>query len=292
MSTRSGKRRYDLSMEEMFEAKIEAAAKVIEAADAMLITAGAGMGVDSGLPDFRGNQGFWKAYPPFERLGVSFIDMANPTWFQRDPELAWGFYGHRLNLYRNTPPHDGFRRIMNWAARTEFGCFVFTSNVDGHFQSAGFEDERIIECHGSIHHLQCCQPCTREIWSAEPVDLAVDAESFNAVGHLPSCSRCGALARPNVLMFGDWNWVPQRTTSQERRLATWLEHVAGSRLVVIELGAGTAVPTVRMTSEHLASRFGATLVRINPREPQVSAGHISLPLGALESLQSIDKHMQ
>jgi hypothetical protein len=93
-------------------------------------------------------------------------------------------------------------------------------------------------------------------------------------------------------MFGDWNWVPQRTTSQERRLATWLEHVAGSRLVVIELGAGTAVPTVRMTSEHLASRFGATLVRINPREPQVSAGHISLPLGALESLQSIDKHMQ
>ena len=66
---------------------IESVAETVRAADAMLITAGAGMGVDSGLPDFRGDQGFWKAYPPFERLGVSFVDMANPAWFARDPEL-------------------------------------------------------------------------------------------------------------------------------------------------------------------------------------------------------------
>ena len=75
---------------------IEKAAAAVAMADALLVTAGAGMGVDSGLPDFRGDKGFWKAYPPFERLGVSFVDMANPGWFARDPELAWGFYGHRL----------------------------------------------------------------------------------------------------------------------------------------------------------------------------------------------------
>ena len=66
---------------------IEEAAAAVSKADALLITAGAGMGVDSGLPDFRGDKGFWKAYPPFERLGVSFVDMANPGWFARDPEL-------------------------------------------------------------------------------------------------------------------------------------------------------------------------------------------------------------
>jgi NAD-dependent SIR2 family protein deacetylase len=278
-------------MEDRLGEKIKEAAAAIAAADAILIAAGAGMGVDSGSPDFRGDRGFWNAYPPFERLGISFVDMANPSWFERDPELAWGFYGHRLKLYRNTLPHEGFQRLASWAARTELGSFVFTSNVDGHFQSAGFDHERIIECHGTIHHLQCTRPCTQEIWSAEAVDLDVDTESFNAVGRLPVCSRCGALARPNVLMFGDWNWVPHRTTAQERRFSSWLEYVAGTRLVVIELGAGTAVPTVRMTSEHLVSRFGAMLVRINPREPQVSAGHLSLPLGALEALQAIDGHM-
>ncbi len=57
-----------------------------------MVCAGAGIGVDSGLPDFRGNQGFWRAYPPFAELGLSFVDMANPQWFASDPEFAWGFY--------------------------------------------------------------------------------------------------------------------------------------------------------------------------------------------------------
>ena len=64
----------------------------------LLVAAGAGMGVDSGLPDFRGNEGFWKAYPPLAKLGIQFEEMANPRWFRDDPRLAWGFYGHRFNL--------------------------------------------------------------------------------------------------------------------------------------------------------------------------------------------------
>ena len=58
------------------------------------------MGVDSGLPDFRGTQGFWRAYPLYAKLGLDFASMANPRWFTTDPAFAWGFYGHRLELYR------------------------------------------------------------------------------------------------------------------------------------------------------------------------------------------------
>ena len=87
---------------------VGAAARAIAAVDALLITAGAGMGVDSGLPDFRGDEGFWNAYPPYRQLGLSFINVANPRWFDDDPHLAWGFYGHRVNLYRATHPHPGF----------------------------------------------------------------------------------------------------------------------------------------------------------------------------------------
>ena len=109
---------------------IRQAAQALAEADALLVGAGAGMGVDSGLPDFRGDKGFWKAYPPFEKLGYSFIDMANPVWFEEDPRLAWGFYGHRLNLYRETtctfrPP------IPNAFTAARRGATVFFSQLSG-----------------------------------------------------------------------------------------------------------------------------------------------------------------
>ncbi len=96
------------------------------------------MGVDSGLPDFRGVHGFWRAYPALRAKDVRFEDIANPTAFRHDPERAWGFYGHRLNLYRRTAPHRGYSILSKWAERMEHGAFVFTSNVDGHFQKGCF----------------------------------------------------------------------------------------------------------------------------------------------------------
>ena len=135
--------------------EVRRAAEAINAADALLVTAGAGMGVDSGLPDFRGAQGFWRAYPAIAKLGLSFEEMANPAWFKENPSLAWAFYGHRLNLYRSTFPHAGFARLLEIGRSKSHGYFVFTSNVDGQFQKAGFSLEHIVECHGSIHHFQC-----------------------------------------------------------------------------------------------------------------------------------------
>ena len=83
-------------------------AELIAKADALLITAGAGMGVDSGLPDFRGKDGFWRAYPALGKRGISFERMAQPAWFFEEPETAWAFYGHRQQLYRATEPHAGY----------------------------------------------------------------------------------------------------------------------------------------------------------------------------------------
>src|SRR5437867_3702542 len=118
--------------------RLHRAAHAIGSANALLIGAGAGMGVDSGLPDFRGDEGFWKAYPPFR--GRSFASVSNPRWFRDDPAQAWGFFGHRLNLYRDTAPHAGFQILRRWAESRPAGYFVFTSNVDGHFTRAGFDE--------------------------------------------------------------------------------------------------------------------------------------------------------
>ncbi len=271
----------------MLPEELGRARRALEEATALLICAGAGMGVDSGLPDFRGNEGFWRAYPPFARLGLSFMDLANPSWFQRDPELAWGFYGHRLNLYRDTEPHPGFTALLALGRSLPDGFFVFTSNVDGQFQKAGFPEDRVVECHGSIHHLQCSRPCHRVIWPASSTEIKVNEDTFRADPPLPSCPSCGEVARPNILMFGDWAWIPDRSSDQERRFESWLEEVGESALVIIEIGAGSAVPTVRMLSERTAAHLGATLIRINPREPQVPHGQIGFAASAMETLTAL-----
>lgn len=267
---------------------LERAAEIIGQAEVFIITAGAGMGVDSGLPDFRGNQGFWQAYPPYARLGLSFTDAANPVHFQRNPAFGWGFYGHRCNLYRSTVPHEGFRIIRNWVERNRADYFVVTSNVDGQFQKAGFSEERILEVHGSIHHLQCLKPCSPAIWPNRE-EISVDTATMHALT-IPACPHCGGVSRPNILMFGDWSWLSERSSAQENRFDQFQDTLGEKRIAVIELGAGTTIPTIRATSERLGwHHHHTTVIRINPREPEIMPPHIPLACTALDGLQKIER---
>ena len=266
---------------------LQAAADAIRSAQALVITAGAGMGVDSGLPDFRGPQGFWRAYPAYQKLGLRFEELANPRWFAQDPELAWGFYGHRLNLYRATQPHAGFSILKKWAATKTHGAFVVTSNVDGHFQKAGFDPARVFEVHGSLLHMQCVKNCGVGIFPGDKIEIAVDPESFRAKAPLPACPSCRNLARPNVLMFGDYAHDATRSHEQRDRFQDWLSELE-SGIVVIELGAGSNVPTIRIFSEQISNMRDARLIRINLRESEVPRGEMGLAGGALEVLQSLD----
>jgi NAD-dependent SIR2 family protein deacetylase len=259
------------------------ASELIQQADGLIVAAGAGMGVDSGLPDFRGNEGFWKAYPALGKAQMEFTRVASPATFRRDPSLAWGFYGHRLALYRHTTPHAGFALLRQWADRMPHGAAVFTSNVDGQFQKAGFDN--VYECHGSIHHLQCLTPCSADIWSAAEFTPDVDADACRLLNTPPHCPHCKALARPNILMFGDGEWLEQRSADQAERLGNWLDRV--QRPLVIELGAGTAIPSVRYFGQQVIER-GGRLIRINPRESQVASSRdVGLAAGALQGLNAI-----
>jgi NAD-dependent SIR2 family protein deacetylase len=272
----------------MTEQALDRAARTIASSDAILFGAGAGMGVDSGLPDFRGDHGFWRAYPPYERMGLNFISLANPRWFGEDPTLAWGFYGHRMELYRRTEPHRGFAILRGWAERMRQGAFVFTSNVDGHFERSGFGTDRIVEVHGSFDGMQCMSDCGAAIFPGERIQVEIDPETMRAVSPLPECPRCGAMARPNILMFGDFGWISVRTDAQRRRMRDWLGALEGATLAIVECGAGRAVPTVRMMCEDIARKHRGVLIRINTREAEVPDGHISLPMGALEAIEAID----
>lgn len=270
---------------------LESAANAIREAEVLLITAGAGMGVDSGLPDFRGDQGFWKAYPALK--GYSFIDMANPEWFESDPHRAWGFYGHRLNLYRKTQPHLGFQHLLKWSLDKQRPAFVYTSNVDGQFQKAGFDPDLICECHGSIHHWQELKG-RGQIALAESLRLEIDEQKVRLIGDLPVHPLLRGEVRPNILMFGDFYWQSERTDLQYDRFDEWFAQNQAAKVVVIEMGAGTTIPSVRRQGERLLDyNEQARLVRINPRESQCATHYqkqcFSIPLGALEALSKIDE---
>ena len=90
-------------------------------------------------------------------------------------------------------------------------------------------------------------------------------------------------------MFGDWGWNPKRAVKQEQRYNRWLEANRNKKMAIIEIGAGTAIPTVRMEGERIAAQFPkATLIRINPREYQIDKTlGFSLPMGGLEGIKAI-----
>ena len=279
----------DMRHDPLLEDKLAQAAQWIRAATSMVVAAGAGMGIDSGLPDFGGDNDFWRADPALGRSHLHFEDIASPRAFDQHPATAWGFYGHRLNLYRATTPHAGFGLLRGWSQHMPQGCFVFTSNVDGQFQKASFPSARVYECHGSIHRLQCTARCNEIIWPTADLHPQVDETTCQWQGELPRCPHCGALLRPNILMFDDWQWNHARSQKQRMLLDRWLDSAQSP--LVIEIGVGHAIATVRDFSRRMQQR-GSRLIRINPYDVHVHNPYaIEIALGAKEALKAIASHL-
>lgn len=151
----------------MSKACFQRCAELISTATGLLVTAGAGMGVGSGLSDFRGNEGLWNHYPALGKQKKSFSDIASPATFHKNPKLAWGFYGHRLNLYRKTIPHQGFE-VSNASSRETWArpwAYRSSKNylqvkLDWHeYSRANAEELAQFACQGCADFSFTCQDC-------------------------------------------------------------------------------------------------------------------------------------
>ncbi|WP_415913215.1 SIR2 family NAD-dependent protein deacylase [Neptuniibacter sp. QD37_11] len=251
------------------------AAKLIKKADCLLIGAGAGMGVDSGLPDFRSTNGLWEENHDLIDPNGSPFDLAKATLFKKDPKTAWAFYQHRHQRYTQSLPHAGFNILKKWTEGKKYPCFIFTSNVDGHFQKAGFPESMIEECHGSIHHLQCMDgQCQQPIWHVNNIHEK----------HMPTCPTCGSLARPNIFMFNDLDWDASRVNKQHTEFERWVGKTNTLKRVAIEIGVGSSITTVRDACKPISDAY----IRINP-EPHDNLNDINLQMQALDALTVVDK---
>ena len=139
------------------------------------------------------------------------------------------------------------------------------------------------------------RPCSDDVWPADNVEVDVDEATMRAVLPLPRCRHCRGLARPNILMFGDWAWMGKPADVQERELDGWLRKLARAkgRLAVVELGAGKAIPTVRMRAERTAAT--GALIRINPDAAAATVPRgvgVALRAGALAALTAIDERLR
>lgn len=131
-----------------------------------------------------------------------------------------------------------------------------------------------------------------EIHLADGIELDIDEKAVRLRGDLPRHPLLRGDVRPNILMFGDFYWQSERTDQQYDRFDAWIEQHQNAKVTIIEMGAGTAIPSVRNQGERLLHQNpSARLIRINPRESQCrhhdQAQCFSIPLGALEALSQI-----
>jgi len=247
--------------------------QIINNSDVIIITAGAGIGVDSGLPDFRSNDGFWKTDLKYEQI-------ANPKMLHLRENDFWDFYNYRLDLYRKTIPHDGFYLLLD-LCKSKDDYFVYTSNVDEQFQKAGFEN--VYEIHGSIHRLQCS--------NLECDNYEYGNSWFNnePITQKHVCPKCGETARPNILLFSDWEWDSKNSDIQEKEYQSFLERNENKKICIIEIGAGTKIPSVRYHSEHIFESYDAEFIRINLNETDIPENAYIIQDTALTALTKILK---
>jgi NAD-dependent SIR2 family protein deacetylase len=277
------------------EERLARAASEIRSATALLFTSGTGIGVDAGIPDYRDPEGFWEAHPAYKERGLRFEDLARPALFERDPAVAWGFFGRRLNAARLARPHEGLATLVRWRDAASEGAFVATCSVEGFFETAGFPPDGIVDCYGRLDRLQCSRKCGVGLFPVDNAAFVVDEVSLLAQEPFPACPACGALARPNVLLFGDLAWDRSRLVDQERRLLEWLNHARqkrGRHFVVIECGDVPPISTVRSLALKVVADLGAIFVSIKPRGGAAPDDAIVLPLGVRDALLRIDRYLR
>ena len=212
-----------------------------------VVLTGAGISADSGVPTFRGAEGLWRNVRPEE--------IATPEAFAADPVRCWAWYAWRRETLAECRPNAGHLALARWLIGRPGGLLV-TQNVDGLHELAAIEasggDAALaarampVRLHGSIVHVRC----TRCDWRAEHRGR-IDATSPET---LPRCASCSALARPDVVWFGEM--LPQAALAQA------LAAAAGADVCLVVGTQGAVYPAAGIADT--ARRNGAALIVVDP----------------------------
>jgi NAD-dependent deacetylase len=232
----------------------------------VLVLTGAGVSAESGIPTFRGKDGYWRNLDPAK--------LATPEAFGRDPKLVWEWYSERRRRIRDAQPNAAHEAIAKLAKHTDEFLLV-TQNVDDLHARAGIPAEKMVQIHGDIFVTRCsrCElsypgrggsPEPPGACTVQPRNgrLKSIAATFEKDAELPKCPECDALMRPGVVWFGE-----QLSQNELQRVENFLDGGACDIVIV----AGTTATFDYIIDWALrGSRDGAELIEMNPEETPLS----------------------
>jgi len=225
----------------------------------IVFVTGAGISQESGIPTFRGKDGYWRKYDPMK---LASIDV-----FYDDPKLVWEWYDDRRKNILDVKPNEGHFAISQMEEFKD--VVVLTQNIDGLHQRSG--STNVLELHGSIIRIKCtvCD-FTDNI-----------TENFES---LPPKCKCGSMLRPDVVWFGEP--LPQNI---------WQSAIKEASICDVMIIVGTSlVVSPANTLPVYAKQNGAILIEVNP-EKTVMSNDMTLSIqatsvGVLPKMLSIFKN--
>ncbi|MFH1973603.1 MAG: NAD-dependent deacylase [Patescibacteria group bacterium] len=215
---------------------------VMKDAKRVLVITGAGISAESGVPTFRGPDGYWR--------NRHYTDLANPTAFAEDPELVWEWYCERRKTVAACKPNDAHTALAEWTRKRE-GVTLVTQNVDGLHERAGHPD--VTALHGSLWRNRCTA-C-----GVEREENALDYEE------LPTSPCCGELERPAIVWFDES--IPRDLVVRS------VEAVQMADTVLVVGTSGVVMPAAAFVAG--ARKNGATVIEVNPHISSIPA-HIKV----------------
>jgi len=234
-------------------------AQKLKGSKKIVFVTGAGISQESGIPTFRGKDGYWRKYDPMK--------LASIDAFYDDPKLVWEWYDDRRKNILSVKPNEGHFAISQMEEFKD--VVVLTQNIDGLHQRSG--STNVLELHGSIIRIKCtvCD-FTDNI-----------TENFES---LPPKCKCGSMLRPDVVWFGEP--LPQNI---------WQSAIKEASICDVMIIVGTSlVVSPANTLPVYAKQNGAILIEVNP-EKTVMSNDMTLSIqatsvGVLPKMLSIFKN--
>jgi NAD-dependent deacetylase len=221
---------------------------------AVIALTGAGVSAESGIPTFRGKEGYWtvgaREYHPQE--------LATNEAFRAMPWDVWAWYLYRRGVCRAAEPNAGHAALVRLEQALPDRFALITQNVDGLHRRAG--SRRVLAIHGDIDQMRCAADCVLECWPI-PEQIPALARGAAVVPEqraLLVCPRCGGMARPHVLWFDESYDEPRFFLDSARRLA-----LASALLIVAGTSAQTNLPWQVVS---LARHAEATIIDVNTED--------------------------
>ena len=234
-------------------------AQKLKGSKKIVFVTGAGISQESGIPTFRGKDGYWRKYDPMK--------LASIDAFYDDPKLVWEWYDDRRKNILDVKPNEGHFAISQMEEFKD--VVILTQNIDGLHQRSG--STNVLELHGSIIRIKCT------------VCDFIDNITENFESLPPKC-KCGGMLRPDVVWFGEP--LPQNI---------WQSAIKEASICDVMIIVGTSlVVSPANTLPVYAKQNGAILIEVNP-EKTVMSNDMALSIqatsvGVLPKMLSIFKN--